>query len=94
MSILNTASTGLYKVVTLSGSIYLIDLDTRKGKRLPAAGASSLVADGDWFTIKTIDPFELGEPMHLECRGLTSSDWYTWRRTTPVIKIELQTKEA
>ena len=88
MSILNTSKTGIYKVTTLSGSIYLIDLDNSKGKRLPGVGAGALVADQNWFHIVSIDPFEINEPMFLQRRGINPNDWYTWRRTTPVSKIE------
>ena len=59
MSILNTSKTGIYKVTTLSGSIYPIDLDDSKGKRLPGVGAGALVADQDWFHIVSIDPLNL-----------------------------------
>jgi len=85
---LNGLTEGVYKVTTSHGTHYIIDLDNNKGKRVPAADRNEMEADNDWFRIGAIETFEVGEPMYMHVRGITISDWYTWRRTTDVTLIE------
>jgi hypothetical protein len=79
---------GIYKVTTEHGTYYILDFDNGKGKRVPAEGRNALRADNDWFKLYRVRDFKIGEPMHLEVRGIADDDWYTWRRTTIVSSIE------
>ena len=78
---------GTYKVMTSYGTYYIIDMNDRRGKRIPAEGRGKLEADNDWFAIYSIQ-CEVGKPMRFECRGIDPNDWYTWRISTTVTSIE------
>ena len=80
---------GMYRINTSHGTYYVLDLTNihMLGKRIPAEGRGRLVADNEWFRIRSLK-CKVGERMHLECTGLTDDDWYTWRRSTDVVSIE------
>lgn len=88
MNTLEDKTEGVYKVETQHGTHYIIDLDNRKGKRVPATDRNEMRADNDWFHIQSIDICEVGHEMFLKCSGIATDDWYTWRRSTVVTLIE------
>lgn len=87
MNTLKDKTEGVYIVTTEYGTYYIIDLDNRKGKRVPAENRNELRADNNWFHIHSIDVCEVGHEMFLKCRGIASDDFYTWRRSTIVTSI-------
>lgn len=84
---LNEAA-GLYRVTTEHGTQYIIDLTKGRGKRIPAPNRNPLRADNKWFKILWVRSCRVGEPMYMQCHGIASEDYYTWRETTTVTKIE------
>ena len=84
---LDIKSGGKWKVYTAYGTHYIIDLDAKMGMRVPGPDRRSMEADNEWFGIKYIS-CNLGEPMYMDTRALVSTDWYDWRLTTKVVKIE------
>ena len=78
---------GMYRVSTSHGTYYVLDMTEMLGKRVPAEGRGRLVADNQWFSIRSIR-CKVGSPMRLECSGLSQDDWYTWRQSTSVVSIE------
>ena len=88
-----TEAVGKYKVTTDYGTYYLFDFNTdeawAKGMRVPAEDRNALRADNDWFIITGIDAIKVGIPMYMQVIGLgRNDDYYTWRSTTTVTKIE------
>lgn len=85
---------GVWKVYTET-SAYLLDLDEKRGMRLPGEGVvesdesalSHLRGDGEWFVVRGVF-CELGMAMTLICEGIVPSDIYTMRQTTLVQRIE------
>ena len=85
-----TERSGQYKVTTEHGTHYIFDFtgDIWKAKRVPAQGRNELRADNDWFRLRGFDLIKVGNPIEMNVLGLRNDDWYTWRATTDVTKIE------
>lgn len=96
---LDGISEGVWNVYTET-SMYVLDLDNKRGKREPGRGlgpsngtrgarmdAKAMRADGEWFRIVGVF-CEVGPAMTILCEGLTVADIYTLRQTTWVRKIE------
>ena len=84
---LDMRSGGKWKVSTAHGTYYIIDLDRKMGLRIPGPDRRAMEADNDWFGIEYIS-CSLGEPMYMDTKAIVSTDWYDWRITTKVTKIE------
>jgi len=80
-------SGGKWKVSTAFGTYYIIDLDRKRGMRVPGPDRREMEADNDWFGIEYIN-CNLGESMYIDTKPLVSTDWYDWRLTSKVTKIE------
>lgn len=90
---------GIWNVYTET-SMYVVDLDNKRGRREPGKGlgrgnksrnenmkAMPMLADGEWFKIIGIY-CEVGPGMSILCEGLVKADIFTMRQTTWVRKIE------
>lgn len=84
---------GKWKVTTVHGTYYIIDLDSKRGMRVPGPDRPSLAADNEWFGIEYIS-CDLGQAMYIDTRSLVSNDLYEWRLSTKVTKIEPILEEA
>ncbi len=81
---------GKYKVTTSHGTYYIFEFSEEKNiaMRVPAEGRNPLQADNDWFRVNGLDAIKVGLPINMNVRGIRNDDWYTWRSTTDVVKIE------
>lgn len=92
MTTLNNATSGTY-IVRTEASSYLLDLDAKKGLRIPGQDAAELRRDNQWFLVHKVMDCTVGNPMVLLCSEINErSDVFTTRRSTIVTKIEA--KEA
>lgn len=90
---LDLRSGGKWKVHTAYGTYYVIDLDAKMGMRVPGPDRRAMEADNDWFGIEYIS-CNIGEPMYMDTKALVATDWYDWRITTKVTKIEPYVNEV
>jgi len=88
MKSLSDASTGRYAVLTLSGSIYTLNLDERVFGRDSASPDHDLRCDGDDVHLMAVIHCEVGEPMTLVIDLKIPGIDYTTRTTTPVVLIQ------
>lgn len=92
MNSLSDTTTGHYAVLTLSGSIYTLDLDARTFGRDAATPDHDLRRDGDDVHLIAVISCEVGEPMTLVIDLNVPGVDYTTRTTTPAVLIrELST---
>lgn len=83
-----------YFVITTQTSMYLVDADQKRAKRMPHSFSlsekfdiSEQRRDGEWFEIMEAKA-AVGVPMLLVATGISeSSDVITVRHTTPVFAI-------
>ena len=88
MRSLSDTSVGRFAVLTLSGSIYTLDLDQRVFERDAASPEHDLRRDGDAVHLMAVISCEVGEPMRLVIDLNVPGVDYTTRTTTPVVLIE------
>jgi len=89
MRSLSDTSAGRFAVLTLSGSIYTLDLDQRVFERDAASPDHDLRRDGDAVHLIAVISCEVGEPMRLVIDLNVPGVDYTTRTTTPVVLIQL-----
>lgn len=84
---LNGIKSGMYKVDTAANSVYLLDFDDLKGMRVNNSG-DTLRRDGEWFKFITVS-CEVGKEMRIWTNDIADDDdIFTYRYSTPVLKIE------
>ena len=88
MRSLSDTTAGRFAVLTLSGSIYTLDLDERVFERDAASPDYDLRRDGDAVHLIAVISCELGEPMRLVIDLNAPGVDYATRTTTPVVRIE------
>ena len=81
--------TGVYRVTTASGSVYIVNLDERYTVRsgdAPMGGITDIPNDERYY-YSYLSHIEVGEALYQE-RVYPGSDSWRWRRSTPITKIE------
>lgn len=97
---LSDADTGVWKVYSAT-SAYILDMNTRRGTRMPGEGLSydddseagyyvaDLRQDGEWWDIISIANCRLGEYLEVLTTGISDDpNVHTYRRSTVIRRIE------
>lgn len=78
------------KVTTESGSVYELDMDKLKMRRVPTSSEEKLRQDSKWIQMLRWPDIDQGYPMHIALAPLAKGYDVTMRYTTKVIEIEGQ----
>ena len=93
MKSLMDVARGTYRVSTLSGTTYIIDLDAQLMCRAPDS-ESALREDGDFVDLVAVIECSIGRPMTMLINLLVPGVECTIRRSTMVVAIESLASEG
>ena len=76
------------KVTTETGSVYEIDLDEQKMRRIPQGESGPLRKDNEWLKLLVPPTIELNQPLRMAIEPLSVDANVTMRFTSHVVSIE------